>query len=83
MLNLLLDHWWTALALSGLALAIVITIFSGTWMIAANQSGLVVKRFGPALASGHIIALKGEAGYQARLLSPGSARSGWCCCRSP
>ena len=71
MLNLLLDHWWTALALSGLALAIVITIFSGTWMIAANQSGLVVKRFGPALASGHIIALKGEAGYQARLLSPG------------
>ena len=71
MLNLLLDDWWTALALSGLALAIVITIFSGTWMIAANQSGLVVKRFGPALASGHIIALKGEAGYQARLLSPG------------
>jgi hypothetical protein len=71
MLNLLLDYGWTALAVSTLVLAIAVTIFCGTWMIAANQSGLVVKRFGPALASGRIIALNGEAGYQARLLSPG------------
>src|SRR5215471_3916144 len=71
MLNLLLEYGWTALAVSGTVFVVAVVIFSGTWMIAANQSGLVVKRFGPALASGHIIALKGEAGYQARLLSPG------------
>jgi uncharacterized membrane protein YqiK len=71
MLNLLLEHVWTVLAVSAVVLAIAITIFCGTWMIAANQSGLVVKRFGPPLASGRIIALNGEAGYQARLLSPG------------
>jgi uncharacterized membrane protein YqiK len=71
MLNLLLEHLWTAVTVSGLVLIVAVTVFSGTWMIAANQSGLVVKRFGPALASGRIIALNGEAGYQARLLSPG------------
>jgi uncharacterized membrane protein YqiK len=71
MLNLLLEYWWVTLSLSTVVLVIAVTIFSGTWMIGANQSGLVVKRFGPALASGHIIAINGEAGYQARLLSPG------------
>src|ERR1043165_5697003 len=40
-------------------------------MIREDQSGLVIKRFGRPLASGRIIALNGEAGYQARLLSPG------------
>jgi uncharacterized membrane protein YqiK len=30
-----------------------------------------VKRFGPPLASGRIVAVAGEAGYQARLLPPG------------
>jgi uncharacterized membrane protein YqiK len=71
MLNLLLEYGWSALAVSGLVFVVAVTIFAGTWMIGANQSGLVVKRFGPPLASGHIIALNGEAGYQARLLSPG------------
>src|SRR5580765_1063370 len=71
MLNLLLEHWWMTAVVSTLLLAIAIVVFSGTWMIAAYESGLIVKRFGPALASGRIIALNGEAGYQARLLSPG------------
>jgi len=71
MLNLLLEHWWMTAVVSTLLLAIAIVVFSGTWMIAANESGLIVKRFGPPLASGRIIALNGEAGYQARLLSPG------------
>jgi uncharacterized membrane protein YqiK len=52
-------------------LATAVLVFSSVWMIAADESGLVVKRFGPPLASGRIIALAGEAGYQARLLSPG------------
>src|SRR5262245_14223394 len=53
-----------------LALALFL-VYSGTWIIREDQSGLVIKRFGRALASGRIIALNGEAGYQARLLSPG------------
>src|SRR5215831_8656630 len=59
--------WW--------ALAVVVAagfvVWSGLWMIRETQAGLVVKRFGRPLPSGRIIALDGEAGYQARLLSPG------------
>ncbi|HXT19153.1 MAG TPA: flotillin family protein, partial [Thermoanaerobaculia bacterium] len=39
--------------------------------IPEHQSGLVIKRFGRALPPGRLIALDGEAGYQARLLPPG------------
>jgi uncharacterized membrane protein YqiK len=52
------------------ALALVVAL-GGMWIIRADQSGLVVKRFGPPLASGRIIAVNGEAGYQARMLPPG------------
>jgi uncharacterized membrane protein YqiK len=48
-----------------------VVMWSGLWMIRETQAGLVVKRFGPPLPSGRIIALNGEAGYQARLLAPG------------
>ena len=43
----------------------------GTWVIPENASGLVVKRYGRALPAGRLVAMEGEAGYQARLLSPG------------
>jgi uncharacterized membrane protein YqiK len=56
---------WTAIGL------LLIVNLLGTRMIAENQSGLMIKRFGRPLSSGQIIALAGEAGYQARLLSPG------------
>jgi uncharacterized membrane protein YqiK len=59
------------LALIGAIGAVALLALSGTWMIREDESGLVIKRFGPPLASGRIIALAGEAGYQARLLSPG------------
>jgi len=64
---------WTfwQLGLAGLIGAALLVGMSGTWVIRENESGLVIKRFGPPLASGRIIALAGEAGYQARLLSPG------------
>jgi uncharacterized membrane protein YqiK len=52
------------------SLAMFVTLW-GMWVIRANESGLVVKRFGPPLASGRIIAVNGEAGYQARMLPPG------------
>ncbi|HEY3157327.1 MAG TPA: SPFH domain-containing protein [Vicinamibacterales bacterium] len=48
-----------------------VVIWLGTRSIREDESGLVIKRFGPALASGRIIARDGEAGYQARMLSPG------------
>src|SRR3954454_24865012 len=79
MLNLLLEHWWMATILSTLLLAAVAIAFAGTWVIAADESGLVVKRFGPPLASGRIIARNGEAGYQARMLSPGWHFGRWRC----
>src|SRR5262245_14234242 len=49
----------------------VVLLVSGTWVIKENQSGLVIKKFGPALPAGRFIALQGEAGYQADLLAPG------------
>jgi len=53
------------------AAAAGIAAWLGTWMIRENASGLVVKKFGRALPPGQIVALHGEAGYQARLLPPG------------
>ena len=69
MLTFLLDH--AAVAALVLAILVLATALSGTWVIAEDESGLVIKRFGPPLASGQILALAGEAGYQARLLPPG------------
>src|SRR4249919_4365170 len=48
-----------------------IAVLSSIRVIKEDESGLLIKRFGPPLPSGRIIALNGEAGYQARLLSPG------------
>jgi uncharacterized membrane protein YqiK len=70
MLAVVLAHIWIVLVVS-FGIAALVLAASGTWVIGASQSGLVVKRFGPPLASGRFIALNGEAGYQARLLSPG------------
>jgi uncharacterized membrane protein YqiK len=53
-----------------LAVALFFTLVGG-WIIRADQSGLVIKKFGASLPSGRIIAFNGEAGYQARMLSPG------------
>jgi uncharacterized membrane protein YqiK len=55
----------------GLLFAGVFAVTSGLWIIRETQAGLVVKRFGRPLPSGRIIALDGEAGYQAKLLPPG------------
>ena len=59
--------WYSAIGL------VVICLF--LWMsvrfIRENESGLVIKRFGPRLPPGRIVALNGEAGYQSRMLNPG------------
>jgi uncharacterized membrane protein YqiK len=43
----------------------------GLRVIGESESGLLIKRFGPPLADGRIVAINGEAGYQAELLPPG------------
>jgi uncharacterized membrane protein YqiK len=58
-------------AAAWLALLAVLSLLASIRVIREDESGLVIKRFGRALPSGRIIALEGEAGYQARLLSPG------------
>jgi uncharacterized membrane protein YqiK len=52
---------------------VILEIFEmGTVLIRELQVGIVVKRFGSrALAPGRLIALDGEAGYQADTLAPG------------
>jgi uncharacterized membrane protein YqiK len=62
---------WTAAAAVAVVVVGVAVAWSSVRVIAEDQSGLVIKRFGRPLASGRIIAMEGEAGYQARMLSPG------------
>ena len=55
------------LLLLGSAAALIVLFFlvSGIWVIRENESGLVIKKFGKPLPPGMLIALEGEAGYQA------------------
>jgi len=71
MLSLLWEHLWATVIGSSLALVAFALVASSVRIVAADESGLIVKRFGPPLASGRIVALHGEAGYQARVLPPG------------
>jgi uncharacterized membrane protein YqiK len=67
--------WW---AIAGAAcVAALVVLWSGTWVIDEKHSGLVIKRFGPPLPEGRIIAMHGEAGYQARMLPPGWHLAWW------
>jgi uncharacterized membrane protein YqiK len=60
------------LALVGLSLiAFLFVLAGGVRVIREDESGLVIRRFGPPLPAGRLMALDGQAGYQARLLPPG------------
>jgi uncharacterized membrane protein YqiK len=66
------EHW----VLAGVALLIVFMIWAplitGAVFISERQVGIVVKRWGGlGLQPGRLIALAGEAGYQADTLAPG------------
>ncbi|MEZ4593876.1 MAG: flotillin family protein [Chloroflexota bacterium] len=54
-----------------LIFGIFIKSILGLVIISEKEVGVVVKKFGPRLAAGQLIALKGEAGYQADTLAPG------------
>src|SRR5689334_25102458 len=63
---------WILATSSLLVLLGVVPLVLGVVMISERQVGIVVKRFGPrALGPGQLIALNGEAGYQADTLAPG------------
>lgn len=57
--------------MGGAAAAVLSVVALGMVVIGENESGLVVRRYGRELPAGRLIALEGEAGYQARMLSPG------------
>jgi uncharacterized membrane protein YqiK len=61
---------WAGALFGSLALILLMNSFVS---IRENQVGVVVKKFssGPALPQGRVVALNGEAGYQARTLAPG------------
>jgi len=59
---------WIAI---GTAVLMLFALMFGVVVIDEQESGLVVKRYGRPLPAGRIIAIDGEAGYQARMLPPG------------
>jgi uncharacterized membrane protein YqiK len=61
---------WTVVAFTLLALGVFV-VWLGARIIKEDESGLVIKRFGPELPAGRIVATRGEAGYQAEMLPPG------------
>ncbi|HEX4265182.1 MAG TPA: flotillin family protein [Verrucomicrobiae bacterium] len=68
----LANHW----VLTGVAFIVLFAmfaqLFTGAALISERQVGIVVKRFGGrGLEPGRLIALAGEAGYQADTLAPG------------
>ena len=69
LLGLLTLEQWTLVA--AIAVAMLGVARLGLRVIGPNESGLLIKRYGAELPAGHIIALNGEAGYQARMLGPG------------
>ena len=63
---------FTAAGIAVLALLIIVPLVLGAVLIQERQVGIVVKRFGGRpLEPGRLIALNGEAGYQADTLAPG------------
>ncbi|HSI82460.1 MAG: SPFH domain-containing protein [Candidatus Methylacidiphilales bacterium] len=64
--------WWVHLAIWSLVVLLFLPRLTGAVLIHEWEVGLVVKKFGSTqLAPGEIIALNGEAGYQADTLAPG------------
>ena len=75
MTNILLGFGWTWFGVGagwyGLGLGVLL-VWSGFVLIRERSVGIVIKRFARrSLAPGRLIALDGEAGYQADILAPG------------
>src|SRR5271170_2411981 len=72
-MNYLFGLSWFGVAWYWYALAVVVLIIvSSCVLIRERQVGIVVKRFAKnSLKPGRLVALEGEAGYQADALAPG------------
>ncbi len=63
---------YVVVALAALGMLAAGPLVFGAVLIQERQVGIVIKRFGRrSLAPGRLIALEGEAGYQADTLAPG------------
>jgi uncharacterized membrane protein YqiK len=77
MMTFITTHW-ISLGIVGLVLLIGVPAAMGAVLIRELQVGVVVRKFGSrALAPGRLIALDGEAGYQADTLAPGLHLGFW------
>jgi uncharacterized membrane protein YqiK len=68
------DGWMIAVELGVVALTLLVTspLWLGMELIDEREVGVVIKKFGATkLPPGQLIALNGEAGYQAETLAPG------------
>jgi len=76
-LQFVIGFWWIGLILLALIFyKFVLRVFFGMVIVPENRLGLVTKKFvlfgkHKELPDGRIIAVLGEAGYQARTLAPG------------
>ncbi len=61
--------WFAAGA--AVVVAALAIVASGLRIITEREAGLLIKRFGRPLSAGRLVALDGEAGLQASLLTPG------------
>jgi uncharacterized membrane protein YqiK len=59
------------LIIAGAAVLVLLVLLRGFRLIGPSEVGLVTKRLGKKLRGGQLIAMNGEAGYQAALLMPG------------
>jgi uncharacterized membrane protein YqiK len=67
--TLVVSLWFVAGA--AIVAAAVGVVVSGLRIIGEDEAGLVIKRIGATLPAGRLVALDGEAGFQAQLLTPG------------
>ena len=76
-LNLMTNYWWIgAIALCLVMYKFILRVFFGLVIVPENKTGLVTKKFvlfgeHKELTGDRIIAVNGEAGLQAKMLSPG------------
>jgi len=70
--ELALEHWVITAFITLFVLSLLASTLTGAVLIRERQVGIVVKKFGSnSLPPGRLIALQGEAGYQAETLPPG------------
>ena len=76
-LNLISNYWWIgAILLCVVMYKFILRVFFGLVIVPEDKTGLVTKKFvlfgeHKELTGDRIIAVNGEAGLQAKMLSPG------------